>query len=53
MAFLLWGAALLFNLLAMVYLGMPWEAILTSLLATALGLAWVTYRRLRALWRGE
>lgn len=52
-AFLLWGAALLFNLLAMVYLGMPWEAILTSLLATALGLAWVTYRRLRALWRGN
>lgn len=52
-AFLLWGAALLFNLLAMVYLGMPWEAIFTSLLATSLGLAWVTYRRLRALWRGE
>jgi UDP-GlcNAc:undecaprenyl-phosphate GlcNAc-1-phosphate transferase len=30
---------------------MPWEAILASLLATALGLAWVTYRRLRALLR--
>jgi UDP-GlcNAc:undecaprenyl-phosphate GlcNAc-1-phosphate transferase len=50
-AFLLWGLALLFNLLAMAYLGMPWEAILASLLATVLGLAWVTYRRLRALLR--
>jgi UDP-GlcNAc:undecaprenyl-phosphate GlcNAc-1-phosphate transferase len=50
-AFLLWGLALLFNLLAMAYLGMPWEAILASFLATTLGLAWVTYRRLRALLR--
>jgi len=51
-AFLLWGLALLFNLLAMAYLGMPKEAILASLFATVSGLGWVTYRRLRALWRG-
>ncbi|WP_135257714.1 MraY family glycosyltransferase [Thermus caldilimi] len=51
-AFLLWGLALLFNLLAMAYLGMPKEAILASFFATVSGLGWVTYRRLRALWRG-
>jgi len=36
----------------MVYLGMPKEAILASLFTTVSGLGWVTYRRLRALWRG-
>lgn len=50
-AFLLWGLALLFNLLAMAYLRMPWEAILATFLAILLGLGWVTYRRLRALLR--
>ncbi|TBH20634.1 MraY family glycosyltransferase [Thermus thermamylovorans] len=52
-AFLLWGLALLSNLSAMLYLGMPWEGVVASLSATLLGLTWVTYRRMRALWRGE
>ncbi len=50
---LLWGLALLANLLGMAYLGLPLEAILTSTLFIVLSLAWVSYRRLRALWRGE
>ncbi len=52
-AFLLWSLALLSNLLAMAYLRMPLEAILAALSAILLGLGWVTYRRFRALWRGE
>ncbi|MGQ9510866.1 MAG: MraY family glycosyltransferase [Thermaceae bacterium] len=52
-AFTLWGLALAFNLLGMSYLRMPLEPILTVLLATLLGLGWVTFRRLRALKEGE
>ncbi|KGQ21677.1 glycosyltransferase family 4 protein [Thermus filiformis] len=50
-AFALWGLALVFNLLAMAYLGVPLESILATLLAILAGLGWVTYRRLRALVR--
>ncbi|MER3536739.1 MAG: undecaprenyl/decaprenyl-phosphate alpha-N-acetylglucosaminyl 1-phosphate transferase [Thermus sp.] len=48
-AFFLWGLALAFNLLAMLYLRVPLESILTTALTILTGLGWVTYRRLRAL----